>query len=42
MKLVLKHQDLQTNISHFYPLNVVGRGSETQHNTEFKLFYLVV
>ena len=37
MQSVFKHQDLQiifglklTNVSHFHPLEVVGRGSETQ------------
>ena len=45
MKSVFKHQDLQenglkfNNIINFHPLEVVGRGSETQLQVGEKLNY---
>ena len=47
MKLAFKHQDLQmfvlkiTNISSFHPLEIVGRGSETQFQVGGNLNYLI-
>ena len=47
MKGVLKHQDLQmvgvkkNKYSHFQPLEVVGRGSETQLQVAENLNYLL-
>ena len=46
MKLVFKHQDLQMlgvklNISNFHSLEVVGRGSETQHQVSENSNYLM-
>ena len=47
IKCVFKHQDLQmfwlklTNISNFHPLQVVGRGSETQLQVGENSNYLI-
>ena len=47
MTCVLKHQDLQmfslklNTLSNFHPLDVVGRGSETQLQVDENLNYLI-
>ena len=43
---MFKQQDLQmvanlTNISHFHPLDVVGRGTETQLQVDENFNYLI-